>query len=204
MAGRDLGGMNVDEWLAADFCSRHRIEPDDRRELEPLILRQAEAAKIQLSDPDEETAEMAVLNQLGAAPRLLRTIYSRTCGDCERGRPGRHDPVREGCLGCILLEKEFTAQVRETVERAVENATVKAGMRKSDITKVLVTGGASLIPAVRRLLGDAFGGRVVFDHPFDCVVRGACRGMVDPVLQHDYAIEGYNRDKKRLRVQALV
>jgi molecular chaperone DnaK (HSP70) len=42
-AGRDLGGMNIDQWLAADFCKRHNLDDHERRQLEAVILRQAEA-----------------------------------------------------------------------------------------------------------------------------------------------------------------
>ena len=50
-AGRDLGGMDVDLWIAADFCERHGLDEATRREYEALVLRQAEAAKIALSEP---------------------------------------------------------------------------------------------------------------------------------------------------------
>ena len=33
---------------------------------------------------------------------------------------------------------------------------------------------------------------VEYNHPFDTVVRGGCRGLVAPILRHDYAIEGHN------------
>jgi hypothetical protein len=202
-AGRDLGGMDLDRWLFEDFCARHAIADADRRELENVILRQAEAVKIALSDPAAQDAELSVLNDLGRAPRLLRTTYQRSCAECERGRAGRHTAPCGACLGCILVEKGFLKQVRETVEGALENAAVKSGMRRSDITRVLATGGTSLAPAVRGLLAECFAGKVEFDHPFDCVVRGACRGIVAPLLQHDYAIESFNPQAGRFEFKPL-
>jgi molecular chaperone DnaK len=197
-AGLDLGGMDLDQWIAADFCGRHGVGDSDRRELEALILRQAEAVKIALSDPSEQTAEMTVLCDLGRTPRILRTAYSRTCQACERGRPGP-DP----CLGCLLLKNDFARNVRETVDRAFENAALKAAMRRTDVAKVLVTGGTSLVPAVRRLLEDLFADRVAYDRAFDAVVCGACRGIVAPILQHDYAIESYHRERKQYEFKPL-
>jgi molecular chaperone DnaK (HSP70) len=202
-AGCDLGGMDIDGWLAKDFCARHSVSDADHRDLETMILRQAEAVKIQLSDPDAGEAEMTILNDLGRAPRLLQTTYRRVCPACERGPAGSRAGAREACLGCVLAAHRFAGQVRETLERAVENASIKAGLRRADVTRVLVTGGTSLVPAARRILDDLFHGRVEYDQPFDCVVRGACRGVVAPVLQHDYAIESYHREAKRYDFKPL-
>jgi hypothetical protein len=202
-AGCDLGGMDLDRWLADDFRARHAVSDADWRELENMVLRNAEAVKIALSDPATTEAELSVLNSLSRAPRLLHTTYRRSCADCEQGRAGRHAGTSDACLGCILVEKGFVKQVRETIDRALENAAVKGGMRRSELTRVVATGGTSLVPAVRKLLGELFDGKIEFDHPFDSVVRGACRGIVAPVLQHDYAIESYHRESQRFEFKPL-
>jgi molecular chaperone DnaK (HSP70) len=200
-AGCDLGGMDIDRWIADGFCTRHAMSDADRRDLDNLILRQAEAAKIALSDPATADTEMSVLNDLGRVPRLLQTTWRRTCAACDSSasRLGAH----EACLGCLLVEKGFLTQIKETLDRALENAAIKAGVRRSDVTRVLVTGGTSLVPAVRRILEESFHEKVEYDHPFDCVVRGACRGIVSPVLQHDYAIESYSRERKQFEFKPL-
>lgn len=200
-AGCDLGGMDIDKWIADDFCARHSMSDADRRDLESPILRHAEAVKIALSDPATADTEMSVLNDLGRAPRLLQTTWRRACAGCENG--ASRLAQGEACLGCLLAAKGFPKQIRETLDRALENAAIKAGMRRSDVTRVLVTGGTSLIPAVRRILDQGFGEKVEYDQPFDCVVRGACRGVVSPVLQHDYAIESYNRQAQRFEFKPL-
>ena len=202
-AGRDLGGMDIDGWLVDDFCKRQRIGSHERKQLEMVIFRQAEAVKIQLSDPEVEEAPLSVVNDLGRRPRLLRTSYRRSCPDCERGRIGTHDTANDGCLGCILLAHGFLKQVRQTVDRSLENAALKAGMRRDDLVEVVVTGGTSLIPAVRHFLAESFDGRIRFESPFDSVARGACQGFVIPILQHDYAIESYNRDRQEYEFQTL-
>jgi hypothetical protein len=94
--------------------------------------------------------------------------------------------------------------VRDTIDRALENAAIKAWMRRSDLTAVVVTGGTSLVPAVRRLLDEAFAGKVRCDSPFDAVARGACKGWVAPILQHDYAVESYDAGQKAYRFQPLL
>jgi molecular chaperone DnaK (HSP70) len=195
-AGRELGGMNIDQWLADDFCRRHRLGDHERRELEALILRQAEATKIALSDPTQAEADMQVLDKLRERPRLLRTTYRRSCSECERGQAAEHPDAEEACLGCLLAARDFLKQTRDTLERSLENAAVNAGLRRDDITRVLVTGGTSLVPCVKRLLIGCFDRRAVLQNPFDAVARGACQGIVDPILQHDYAIESYNGQKQ--------
>ena len=54
------------------------------------------------------------------------------------------------------------------------------------------------------MLHDSFDGRVDYQSPFDAVARGACRGVVEPILQHDYAIESYNRDKQQYEFTPLL
>ena len=185
-AGCDLGGMDIDQWIAADFCTRQGITAADRRDLENVILSQAEAVKTGLSDPAQTETEMTVLNPLGRITRLHQMTYSRST------------------LDALLEANEFSKRVRETMDRALENAAVKSGLRRSEIAAVMVTGGTSLVPAVRSILGQAFGEKVVFGHPFDCVVRGAaCRGEVMPVLQHDYAVESYHGEKKLYEFKEL-
>lgn len=193
-AGRDLGGMDIDSWLAEDFSQRHGLDDRAAREWEALVLRQAEAVKIALSDPSQDDADLTVLNQTGKA-RLLQTKYRRSCADCERGRAGQHAEAHEACLGCLLLSRDFVKQARETIDRALENAAVKAALRRDDVVKVLVTGGTSLVPSVRKMLMDSFDSRGVLARPFDAVARGACRGIVVPILQHDYALKSHRREK---------
>jgi hypothetical protein len=194
-AGRDLGGMDIDSWLAEDFVRRHQLGESERRQLEAVILRQAEETKIALSDPGQDEAAMQVLNTFSGKPRMLQTTYRQACSDCQRGRPGNYPGAREACLGCLLLIHDFLKGVRETLDRALENAAVNANMRRGDVVRVLVTGGTSLIPCVRRLLTETFDSRLDYQSPFDAVARGACRGIIVPILQHDYAIEVVNRER---------
>ena len=88
-------------------------------------------------------------------------------------------------------------RVGEALDRALENAAINTGMRRGDITRVLATGGTSLVPAVVELLQQRFGERLEYAHPFDAVAQGACQGIVLPILQHDYAIESRDPKSKR-------
>lgn len=197
-AGCDLGGMNIDQWISDDFRRRHMWSDADTRQLEGLLYRRSEEIKIALSDPTETEADMTITARIGGRPRVFETTYTRSCEACRSGEAGKHAASDESCLGCLLQQKRdgdeaFPQRVRQTIETALENAFYKAKTRKGDITKVLVTGGTSLVPAVRQILLDMFGReKVLLTNPFDAVARGACRGVVVPILQHDYAIESYD------------
>ena len=203
-AGCRLGGMDIDAWIAEDFCKRHGLDERERRDVEAVALRRAEEAKIALSDPDTEDAEVSVLSDASGSTRLLRTEYTRCCSDCLKGKPGQNGDPGHGCLGCMLLANDFVKQVRETVERALENAAVHANMRRGDVERVVVTGGTGLCVCVRELLESSFDGKVDYERPFDAVARGACGGQeVGAILQHDYAIESYNRERKEFEFRPL-
>lgn len=77
-------------------------------------------------------------------------------------------------------------------------------MRRADLTAVLVTGGTSLLPAVRSLLLELFGDRVRWERPFDAIALGACCGIVAPILQHDYAIESYSAVRREYEFRPLL
>ncbi|HON06878.1 MAG TPA: Hsp70 family protein [Verrucomicrobiota bacterium] len=197
-AGRDgIGGMNIDCWIADDFCRRHRIEPELRKKIESLILFRAENTKISLSDPACKEVDMTIQIEEDGKYNTCKTTYTRSCEHCERGQVGGTGIPDRACLGCLLLANGFQKYVRETIERALENAAIKSGVRRQDISQALVTGGTSLMPCVNNILRDFFGERVQYQNPYDAVVRGACRGIVIPVLQHDYAIESWNREKQQ-------
>ncbi len=83
----------------------------------------------------------------------------------------------------------------EMMNRVVDRALVDSAERGYDsdsITNVLLVGGSSLIPCVRRSLRHRFGDRVRFDRPLDAVALGAAAfiGGVDLLdhIQHDYWI----------------
>ena len=200
-AGRDLGGMDIDTWIFDEFCTRTQMDERSRRTLEPQILAEAERVKVRLSDPVTARTELRVTTSEGDSQ--LELAYQSDCQRCDPGSQLEPPDASTSCLGCLLRDRVFIESIRETVDRAFENAAIKAGVRRDDISRVFVTGGTSLIPGVRRYLQEAFGSRLGIENPFDAVVRGACQGIVVPILQHDYAIESFNRSTRDYEFKPL-
>lgn len=203
-AGENLGGMDVDHWIADDFRARHGLDDAALRAMEPMLLRLAEQCKIALSSPDIAEEPLTLVNDLGPTPVVHRTVYVRDCDTCRGGGRGGHPGRDRACLGCLLAEGGFTTVLQETLDRALENARAANGGADVELKHVLVTGGTSLIPALRRFLRERFGDRVFFDRPFDTVARGACAAVVVPMLQHDYAIESYNPERDAYEFRPLL
>jgi len=203
-AGENLGGMDVDHWIADDFRARHGLDAAALRAMEPMLLRLAEQCKIALSNPDIAEEPLTLVNDLGPAPVVHRTVYARDCDACRDGGRGGHPGRDRACLGCLLDAGGFAAVLDATLTRALENARAANGGADVELKRVLVTGGTSLIPALRRFLRARFGDRVFFDRPFDTVARGACAAVVIPLLQHDYAIESYNPAHDAYEFQPLL
>lgn len=201
-SGRDLGGSDIDQWMCEQFCDSQNLDDRSSRELESLIMNKCESVKMMLSDPTEDGGEVSIVNDIGSIPRVHQVYYTRNCNGCEQpiSNPNSNGQV---CLGCLLKQKNFINDISDAVDEALENAAVKAGMRRREITRLLVTGGTSLVPCVRKYLEADFTGKIVYDHPFDAVARGACKGIVAPVLQHDYAIESYNRERKEYEFKSF-
>lgn len=201
-AGLDLGGLDVDSWLLEDFSRRHQLDAAVQRRLEARLLREAERVKIELSDPAVEES-CFVLEHGPGGP--LKSLYRRECDRCARARrpPTSEDGDTSPCLGCVVRSKRFLPEIEATVDRALENAAIQVGMRRSEISRIVVTGGTSLLPSIRAYLEERFVGKVDYQNPFDAVVRGACQGLVVPILQHDYAIESFDPRRREYEFKPL-
>ena len=203
-AGYDIGGMDIDAWIFEDFCARHELDAKTRRQTKSTLLVEAERVKIRLSRADVDVAELKLAADPTADRTEFVTPYTRSCDACRSGESQSQPDNSTGCLGCLVHSRQFLRHVRNTIDRALENAAIKAGMRRDDITRVVVTGGTSLVPLVRRHLKEMFPERVAFKNPFDAVVRGGCRGIVVPLLSHDYTIESFSAHNREFEFKSLL
>ena len=169
-AGRVLGGDDIDFWLLDDVLKRNSVNRESLGAAFGPLKAAVEAAKIRLST--HETAELSVFD-----PDHNKTYHA------DFTRTQFED----------LLERQgFFESIQKTIDKVLRAARTK-GLFQEDIEAVLMVGGTSMIPAVRRLVRTTFGSERVFEHkPFEAVAHGALGlavGLgVDDFLYHSYGI----------------
>jgi len=178
-AGADFGGVTVDQWLFQEILKRtgRSDSSEEIRRVSNALLVECEKVKEELSF--EKTAPFELLDE-------------------ETGFSIRDSFTREE-FEEVLERNEFFTEIDRTVRRALDDARER-GYREEAVKSVLMVGGSSQIPAVRRVLRRIFGReRVMVHRPLDAVARGAAAFVagVDfyDHIQHDYAIRHLNREK---------
>ncbi len=169
-AGRVLGGDDIDYWLAGEVLARNGVT---RQEISTSFvqLKQAvEEAKIRLSD--FEQAEVNVFD-----PDLGRTL---------------HAVLTRSQMEDILDRHEFYTTVQRTLDKVMRAARAR-GIFPEDIGAVLLIGGTSQIPSVKRMMRAMFGVERVYEHkPFEAVAHGALNLAVgiglDDFLYHSFGV----------------
>ncbi|MGE0430772.1 MAG: Hsp70 family protein [Planctomycetota bacterium] len=118
--------------------------------------------------------------------RLLYRCENVKIALCRKAPPQVIEVSSAGCVAKFRISLEdLEFIIRPEVEQTrqfVLSALLEAGMKPTDIDHVLLVGGSSQIPMVRRMLAEVFGeerilGRAV--NPQEAVARGACRNALD-------------------------
>jgi len=169
-AARLLGGDDLDHWLLEDTLSRNGWRLTDVGNAYARLKLACEHAKVRLST--HETADFSVFDPQTA--RTYKAQYTRSQFDD------------------LLDRHEFLEMVQATVDKVISSARQR-GINRDDVAAVLLVGGSSQIPAVRRLLRAQFGSHRVHEHrPFEAVAQGAlylAAGVgLDDFIYHSYGI----------------
>jgi molecular chaperone DnaK len=177
-SGTDIGGAVLDSYLFRETLKRNDLtDTDDSvRKLSRALLVECERAKERLSS--HESADITVVDPDTGS--VIGADFSR-------------DEFEE-----ILDEHEVLSKIDRTIREAFRTAQ-EAGYTADDVNKVLMVGGSSLIPCVRKTLRRIFGkDRVLLDRPLDAVARGASAFVagVDffDHIQHAYSIRYVDRE----------
>ncbi|MCP2014188.1 molecular chaperone DnaK [Deinococcus sp. HSC-46F16] len=134
-----LGGADFDQrlvgWLAGEFQKEHNF--DLRKDPQALqrLIEAAEKAKIELSNASETTISL---------PFITFDPETRTPLHLERS------------LTRAKFE-ELTADLLRRVRHPVEQALADAKLNASQIDEVILVGGSTRIPAVKRIVQDIIG-----------------------------------------------
>lgn len=171
-AGRDIGGSTIDTWLMKDALRRndHGWDDSDTERTAAGLLLQCRSAKEELSYSDY--AKVHIVNP--ESGRVLSASWNRTEFEA------------------LLNEYKAADHIDRTLGRAIKSAEDR-GYKNSDIDAILMIGGSSLIPFVRKTLTEIFGSdKIKLDRPLDAVARGAATFaagvQIYDHIQHDYAI----------------
>lgn len=199
-AGDDIGGSTIDQWIFQELLARNgkQDSDDDVRQLSRALLVECERAKELLSDPARDRAEISVLNPDTGAVLGVELIRSGP------------EPAGERIVSFedLLDRHELFTRLDRVVRRALRAASGR-GYDEDDLAAVLMVGGSSLIPSVRRTLERIFGrDRVFSDRPLDAVARGAAAYAAGTDfydhIQHDYAVRWYDRQNGRYEYRTCV
>lgn len=196
-AGDDIGGATIDQWIFEELLARtgRRDSDDEVRQVSRALLVECERAKEALSDPDRRRAEISVMNPHSGAVLGV---------DLVRGG-AEPDAV---CFEELMDRRELYSRIDRVVRRALRSAATR-GYDEDDLAAVLMVGGSSLIPSVRRTMERIFGRERVLSHrPLDAVARGAASFAAGTDfydhIQHDYAVRWFDRQTGRYEYRTCV
>ncbi len=167
-AGENLGGADIDRWLADYFESEQGLPKT------AVTLRLVEKLKIALSGSTEATE--AYFDEATLDSYELSLARDR--------------------LNQILTEKGFFDRLENRLEQVLQQAN-RQGVTLSDIDAVLLVGGSAQIPAIQAWAESHFDAdKIKCDRPFEAVAQGALRLQnteLKDFLYHSYGIRYWDR-----------
>ncbi|MGA1603498.1 MAG: Hsp70 family protein [Prochlorothrix sp.] len=171
--GRNLGGADLDNWLADFLAQTHQITPT------PLLTRLAERIKIQLSSQPEAT----------------ESYFDGETFESYSLQLSRSD------LRDILRSQRLFEELDGAMEQLLQQAR-RQGISSVEIENVLLVGGTTQIPAIQEWIQGYFpADKVRSDKPFEAIAHGAlqlAQGVeVQDFLYHSYGIRYWNPREQR-------
>ena len=150
-----LGGDDFDQcivgWLLDQFRQEHHIDLSGDAMAMQRLDEAAEKAKIELSASAETVINLPFLAQGPSGPMHLETTLTRARFD------------------------DLTAHLVSATRGPVQQAMQDAGVRAEDLSRVLLVGGSTRIPAVQAAVRKLTGKEPSRDiNPDECVAMGAC------------------------------
>ncbi|EQD75436.1 molecular chaperone DnaK, partial [mine drainage metagenome] len=149
-----LGGTDMDEaiinFLIADFKKKEGVDLKSDKNAYIRLKDAAEKAKIELSSTLSTEINLPYITATNTGPKHLQ--YTLTKSELEK------------------LIEPIVERARKPLETALEGAK----MKKDDLSKILLVGGPTRIPYVRKFVEDYFGKKVEGGvDPMECVAIGA-------------------------------
>ena len=150
-----LGGDDFDQCIVGYLLDIFRKEHQADLSRDPMamqrLLESAEKAKIELSSAAEATVNLPFLSQGANGPLHLETVITRK------------------------KFNELTEHLVNATKGPVQQALQDAGLNPSELSRVLLVGGSTRIPAVQDAVRKLTGKEPAKDiNPDECVAMGAC------------------------------
>ncbi len=150
-----LGGDDFDQCIVGFLLDQFRTAHHMDLSKDPIAMQRlveaAEKAKVELSSSVTATINLPFIAQGPEGPMHLETTLSRSRFD------------------------ELTAHLVEATKGPVLQALQDAGIRPQDLSRVLLVGGSTRIPAVQKLVFSLTGKEPSREiNPDECVAMGAC------------------------------
>ncbi len=150
-----LGGDDFDQCLVGFLLDQFKRQYHKDISGDPMAMQRlteaAEKAKIELSASLETVVNLPFLSQDSAGPQHLETTITRA------------------------RFNELTAHLVSATRGPVQQALDDAGLRPQDLSRVLLVGGSTRIPAVQEAVRSLTGKEPSRDiNPDECVAMGAC------------------------------
>ena len=150
-----LGGDDFDQcivgWLLEEFRREHHVDISGDPMAMQRLAEAAEKAKIELSASSSTVINLPFLAQNASGPMHLECTLTRA------------------------RFNELTAHLVSATRGPVQQAMQDAGVKASDLSRVLLVGGSTRIPAVQEEVRKLTGKEPARDiNPDECVAMGAC------------------------------
>ena len=192
-AGEEIGGIMIDNWLLEHIQQEQALGDEDIASIGPSLLEAVEEAKIAISNGSPEASFTRFNDVTGRLIDVtLTTATLQTVLETKR-EPGMNNLYQH---------------IVRTLDRALDQARDRAGIRKEELKGIFLVGGSSLLPGIEQKIREFFPGTEVHaGRPFEAIARGACRfsgGVIDQTLTHDYCLRSWNRELRDFELVPVV
>lgn len=184
-AGSNIGGSYIDNWILRDFLNNEGLEIKDVGHLKNRLMTKIEKLKIQVNN--HGNGDFTIQDYKNDFEMYYKLSRNR--------------------LTSVLEKNYFIENIQQTIDNAIDSA-YENGIKKSEIKKVFLVGGSSLLNKFKKILRNNFREKVIISEPFAAVINGACKfisgTILEDFLHHDYSIQHFNKMRGLYEYETIV